>query len=876
MKTLRFFVMLSVLLPFWGFSQEEGYLYENFNKETLQTFPPYGWSQIDADGDGMPWQVSADGVDGTIAAVSSIWFFNVYHPDNWLVTPPLYVEKATDSLKYWVSSFEGRSNYLEIRVSTKDATLENFTAMIDSVKFDNSDPELDHYYKSVSLKDFVGDTVYIAFRHLYRADLPDIDNTLSIALDNVSGPKVVPFAKDLAIEEITMFDGVSMPCDISDQPITAVIRNMGEETISGFTINCQSQGRDEEDSLHFSDIITETIDQSLAPGEALTYTFKTPLPFSVYKNSSQSQVYIRAFLTTEEDGYRRNDTVVSGFQKQNSFELPMTTGFEQEDPEDLAAQGWYVSYRPENHMLAPFSIGLNPKFAHKGTNYLTCGIYPTMSGDPSNGSDVFAASRCVLFEKDEMYNIDLFYGFRKLPAEWPNQELRFKVIMGKDQRDLLNGTHQVLFDTVLKKTEELIMPDNAVYSLFSSAPFQVGETGSYYLGLVFYSDSLVRVSADSWMIFVDDFTLRRVTDQMPVDLALQAIELPYDCNLTDAEEVKFVVRNGSVVPVSDVAVAYKLDNGEWITDTIRETIESNGSYEYVFSQKADLSQYGKHKVEGKISHPQDSTLSNNTLVAVTNNSEVLDLPYVDDFEDYGTMKTFEDEWKVITQGYFSYMAAFDYSEDTAFAYNGIGFMADASDNEQYIGPDDWAISRCLNFKKGESYDISFAYRIEMESPNSTNLNAYILASYDTASKVEQVAKLADIKNVDYKILQYVFTPEEDMVGHFAFHSKGDIGAPIIMIDALKVGAPVNLGTESEKQAFFSLYPNPAREEINVSSARMMKRVEVYNLVGKKVASVSMHDDNFRLNVSSYTEGMYLMVVENMDGERSVRKFVVNR
>lgn len=876
MKTSRFLMMLAVLLPFWGISQEEGYLYENFNKETLQTMPPYGWTSIDADGDGNPWQVSNDGIDGSAAANSAIWFFTVYHPDNWLVTPPLYVEKETDSLKYWVNSFEGRSNYLEVRVSSKDISLENFTTLIDTVKFDGSDPQLDHYFRSVSLKEFMGDTIYVAFRHLYRADLPDIDNSLSLVLDNISGPKVVPFAKDLAIEEVTMFDGVSEPCDISDQPITVVIRNMGEETISNFTINCQSQGMDESDEHHFSDIISETVDQSLAPGESLTYTFKTSLPFSVYKNSSQSQVYVRAFLTIDNDEYRRNDTIVSGFTKQNSFSLPMTTGFEQDDPEDLSAQGWYVSYRPENHMMAPFSIGLNPKFAHKGTNYLTCGIYPTTSGDPSNGSDVFAASRCVLFEKGETYNLDMFYGFRKLPAEWPNQELRFKVIYGKDQENLLSSEHGVLFDTVLKKTEELITPEKAVYSLFSSAPFQVEETGSYYLGLIFYSDSLVKESVDSWMIFVDDFTLRRIEDQMPVDIALQSIELPYDCNLTEAEEIRFIVRNGSVVPVSDVAVAYKLNNGEWISDTIRETIESNGSYEYVFKQKADFSKYGKHKVEGQVSHDLDDSPSNNTLVAVTYNSEVLDLPYIDDFEEYGTLKTFEDEWKVITQGYYSFMAAYDYSEDTSYAYNGIGFLADASDNEQYIGPDDWAISRCLNFKKGEKYDISFAYRLEMESPNVANLNAYILSSYDTASKVEQVAKLVNIKNVDYMVHKYVFTPEEDMVGHFAFHSQGEIGAPIIMLDALKVGAPAETGVEEEEQEFFTVYPNPAREEINVVSYQKMRRVEVYDLIGRRVASVMVNGDNCRLDVGGYLEGMYLLVVENENGDQSVRKFVVSR
>ena len=875
----RLLAAFSLLLPFAGQAQEEGYLYENFNKETAQTFPPYGWSQIDADGDGAVYTVSVDGVDNTMSANSYIWLIGTtYQPDNWLVTPALYVEKETDSLKYWVGSYKGASNYLEVWVSRKSSSLEDFTVRVDTVLFDGSDETRDHENRAFSLKEFVGDTIYVAFRHLYRAELPDIDNTINLALDNIQGPRIVQFPVEAGIEEIRVFDGVSEPCDIADQPVTVYIANLGSTPISDFDVYCQSQGIGEEGGNYIlSPIVKGHVDAIIQPGQTYEYTFPDNLPFSQYRNSGWNAVYIRAFLGVEGDPYPRNDTLVTSFYKQNSFQLPMTTGFEQDDPVDEAFNYWYTSYRPDNYTMPPFSIGMNSKFAHAGTNYLTCGVYAPFSatGAANNGSDLYAATRCVLLEEGKDYSIDLFYGFRKLPAEWPNQELRFRVVCGKDQQDLLNHAHTVLFDTVLEKTEDLVSNEKAAYSLFSSEAFRIEEAGAYYLGLVFYSDSLVQESTDEWMIFIDDFTLRYTESEVPVDLELQEIVLPYDCNLTEAEPVSFVIRNTSVEAVSDVAVAYKVGNGEWIRDTIREEIGVNASCTYTFETKADFSGYGKYRVEGEISHPRDSALSNNSLVTTTENSEVLELPFTDDFEEYGILLNFEDEWKVLRTGYYGYMAAVDYTTDTAFAYNGVGFMADAEDNEKYVAPDDWAIGRCLAFKKGESYDISFAYRIEAESPAKTNLEAWILASYDTASKVEQVARLSDIRNVDYRILQYTFTPQEDMIGHFAFHTLGEVGAPIIMIDALKIGVPF-AGNESRPEAFFEVYPNPARGKLNVVSAQGMRRVLLYDISGREVLSMEAAGTHVSIDAGAYGQGLYLMVVEDCQGERAVKKVVIER
>ena len=873
-------LMASLLFCVWaapGFGQED--LYENFNRTDLTNFPPYGWRQIDANGDGFGWLCAADGVDRTMATTSYIWLMgNQLQPDNWLVTPALAVEDEEDSLSYWVGSYQGQSNYLEVWVSRGNPILEDFTERIDSVTFDGVSP-VDHSQRSLSLSAFIGDTIYVAFRHLYKAELPNIDNTIGIAVDNVSGPKVVPSDIEIGVEGILVFDGVSEPCDITDQPVTVVVGNYGTQAVNGFDLSCQSAGLATDTTTSVSAIITERVERTLEPGDTLHYTFEASLPFSGYLNGLRSQVYVRAFIGLETDEYPVNDTAVIDFYKQNSFKLPMEVGFESNNPaEDPDFRYWYTSCRPESQAMLPVSVGQNPAFAHAGNQYLAWGIYSPYTGEPTNGEDCFAATRCLLLEEGMDYRIDMFYGFRKLAADWTRQGLNFRVILGKDQANLINEPYTVVLDTFLEKTGELITPQLANYSLFSSSSFSVEETGTYYMGLIFYSDSLVRDYTDEWMVFVDDFALRGSEQVLPVDLSLEQMVLPYDCNLTDAEEISFVIRNTSADPVSGIQAAYCINAGDTIRETITDTLRPNESYVYTFAQKVDVSDYGRYRVDGSISHPLDSSLSNNTLTSVAVNSEPLALPYVDDFENYSTTLVFEDEWRTVAwKGYYTWMAAFDYTTDTAFAYNGVGFMADASDNEQYVGQDDWAVSRCFQFRKDSTYEISFAYRIEAEGPATAGLHAYILASYDTASKVMDVAHLGDIRNTDYQIHKMEFTAEEDFVGHLGLHSKGEVGAPILMLDALYVGSPrVPSANEGMLESLeLQVWPNPVRDELHVRFASGdMASVAIYTMSGKKLMEKRDCGSECDLSVSGYETGMYLLLVTDRQGRTHAEKLLI--
>ena len=61
-------------------------------------------------------------------------------------------------------------------------------------------------------------------------------------------------------------------------------------------------------------------------------------------------------------------------------------------------------------------------------------------------------------------------------------------------------------------------------------------------------------------------------------------------------------------------------------------------------------------------------------------------------------------------------------------------------------------------------------------------------------------------------------------------------------------------------AKFSYYPNPTRSQLNITAAKNISKVEIFNLVGQKVQSNTVNASQKQLDISSLQNGVYLMEV----------------
>ena len=84
-------------------------------------------------------------------------------------------------------------------------------------------------------------------------------------------------------------------------------------------------------------------------------------------------------------------------------------------------------------------------------------------------------------------------------------------------------------------------------------------------------------------------------------------------------------------------------------------------------------------------------------------------------------------------------------------------------------------------------------------------------------------------------------------------------------------APV-LGTNDFKQGsdMISLYPNPAQEVLNISSSNSITNIEVYDLLGKKVAT---NNNTKNVNVAALGKGFYIVKVVHENGSVVAKQFI---
>lgn len=145
------------------------------------------WLNIDADGDGYFWELVGEPGhsphSGSFAMMSASWDGDALFPDNYLITPQVDVNVEDLVLKYFVAGQDedySDENY-SIMISTTDAELSSFTSV-----FSETLPMYDGswFERSVSLAEYNGQKVYIAFRHHNSSDVFQIkidDLEISVA-----------------------------------------------------------------------------------------------------------------------------------------------------------------------------------------------------------------------------------------------------------------------------------------------------------------------------------------------------------------------------------------------------------------------------------------------------------------------------------------------------------------------------------------------------------------------------------------------------------------------------------------------------------------------------------------------------------------------
>jgi hypothetical protein len=92
---------------------------------------------------------------------------------------------------------------------------------------------------------------------------------------------------------------------------------------------------------------------------------------------------------------------------------------------------------------------------------------------------------------------------------------------------------------------------------------------------------------------------------------------------------------------------------------------------------------------------------------------------------------------------------------------------------------------------------------------------------------------------------------------------------VVVFDIALIGI-----NDPDAGANLHLYPNPAKESLNLSADSRMLDITVFNAVGQMVDHNSVNSMNYTLNTSSYQPGVYFVQISSDKGS-TTRKFVVS-
>ncbi len=111
---------------------------------------------------------------------------------------------------------------------------------------------------------------------------------------------------------------------------------------------------------------------------------------------------------------------------------------------------------------------------------------------------------------------------------------------------------------------------------------------------------------------------------------------------------------------------------------------------------------------------------------------------------------------------------------------------------------------------------------------------------------------------------------KDSKGNIVVDGDGDFGSEASILLSVGEGTSIQETTSTE---VYNIFPNPVKDVLTVKGENM-KQVVIYNSVGQMVETINCNDNEVKVNVTSYNNGMYFINVINNNGEMTTSKVSV--
>lgn len=395
-------------------------------------------------------------------------------------------------------------------------------------------------------------------------------------------------------------------CNLGTDSIRVSVKNPGVSSESNIPVKYSVNNG----STWVSDMIADT----LHPGDSVNFTFQVPADFSA---PAAYPCLVALGLPTDED--RSNDTIhyvvnslpfISSFPYAQNFESAFT-GWT--SGADTGINVWLLG-TPEKLQLSSAHSG------SKAWTTLTEGNYP-------DNLNCYVLSPCFDFSSLTDPQLSVWLNIRT-EDNWDGMILETSVSGGP-------WTHYA--------TDTLFYNNQNDWGSLQSPKWSGNNTGwiqykTALQGFAGLSDVKLRFR------FVSDFSYNDegialddlfISDPLAYDAALTALTAPGSgCSGSTPDPVTVRIENAGTLSLSDIPVAFSVDGGTWISDTVSGPLAPGAYTMFTFSEGADLTAAGDHVIAVATGLSADLNPTNDTLLATvsTFGTIVPPLPYTEDFE----------------------------------------------------------------------------------------------------------------------------------------------------------------------------------------------------------------------------------------------------
>ena len=409
----------------------------------------------------------------------------------------------------------------------------------------------------------------------------------------------------------------------------------------------------------------------------------------------------------------------------------------------------------------------------------------------------------------------------------------------------------------------------------------------------------VNVSCCSGDIAIDQISL---IDTVGIDLAIDSITSPVSsCGLGSNATVTVSISNKGLSSISNFPIAYVLNNGTPVVETVTSTILPGNSLSYSFTTTVNLQTVGNYSMTAYASIAGDGNLLNDTATStiISGFAQLLDNNntfYGNDFEGatnnwvtYGT----NNSWEINTPN----------SAYITGPFNGNNAYVTSASGNHNANEVSYIETPCFDlsfFNVADAFDLEFYMLYKSEAGEDQLWMEITTDNGGTWSKVlPDVASINFYNNATDNVWEGFSTggigtyiPVINTVTgigglsqvkfRFAFNSNGSIQNDGFAIDDFVIKT-ILTSTEANSiiAADFSIFPNPTKDLVTIGFDNVKEgqyNLSIVDVKGQvfsnELFNVTSNNSKKVIDLSSVEKGVYFVRI--VSGETSVtKKLIVN-